>query len=137
MKIDTQGFEGFVLKGGEEMFLTKPPLHIFMEFSPHAYKRYGVDGAQMLKDMIGYGYSIKTIDGQDITLTNGKLEELSVHYKDDSDLDFEVDLELTHELAIARIAANQGSLFNTRLTWFVVGVLATLLVSFARSRLHN
>ncbi len=43
MKIDVQGFEGFVFQGGVEMFKSKPPPFIFMEFSPERYRNYGVD----------------------------------------------------------------------------------------------
>ena len=91
MKMDVQGFEGFAIKGGTEMFKTKPPIFLFMEFSPQRYRAYKVDGAQILKDLIGFGYNIKTIFGEPVTLTNGKIEELAATA---SDLEF--DLELTH-----------------------------------------
>ena len=62
MKIDVQGFEGFVIKGGAEMLASKPPLFIFMEFSPSRQSLYKIDATQMFKDLLGYGYRIKNLD---------------------------------------------------------------------------
>ena len=96
MKIDVQGFEGFVFQGGVEMFKSKPPPFIFMEFSPERYRNYGIDGAQILKDLIGYGYHVKKIsDGAEVTLTNGMVEKLTEGNK-------EVDLELKHHKVLGQ-----------------------------------
>jgi len=94
MKIDIQGFEGFAIQGGAEMFKTKPPLFVFMEFSPGRYRTYGVDGAKLLRDLIGYGYSIQTNMGRPVNDENGKIEELANIYL--TNPTFEIDLELTH-----------------------------------------
>lgn len=59
MKMDAQGFEGFVIRGAAEMFRTKPPVVIFTEFSPFRYRSYGMVPRQILLDLIDYGYTIK------------------------------------------------------------------------------
>eukprot|EP00042_Codosiga_hollandica_P026208 m.122476 g.122476 ORF g.122476 m.122476 type:complete len:286 (-) comp52123_c0_seq1:60-917(-) len=97
MKMDVQGFEGFVLKGGSEMFKQKPPLFLFMEYTPYRYRTYGIDAAQILRDLIGYGYSIRTLVGwRDVTLSNGEIERLA-----GSPDGNEFDLELTHQASLA------------------------------------
>ena len=71
LKIDVYGFEDFVIQGGIRMFEQSPPLFILLEFSPFRAKEYNVDAKQILKDLIGFGYRIKSIhDNSEISPKN-------------------------------------------------------------------
>jgi FkbM family methyltransferase len=76
MKMDAQGFEGFVIKGGAEMFRTKPPVVFFMEYSPFRYRQYGIDASQILIDLMNYGYTIKWFN-KVVTVENGLVAKLA------------------------------------------------------------
>eukprot|EP00042_Codosiga_hollandica_P039536 m.332381 g.332381 ORF g.332381 m.332381 type:complete len:179 (-) comp55635_c0_seq2:65-601(-) len=97
IKMDVQGFEGFVLKGGIQLLTQKPPLFIFMEYTPFRYRTYGMNPAQILKDLISQGYYVKTIHGEDVTLFNGVLERLA-----SAPDGHEFDLELTHTATLEK-----------------------------------
>ena len=84
MKIDVQGYEAFLVKGAHTMFSTKPPVFVYLDYTPHMYRIYGVDGAQFLKDMIAYGYTVRhkyklgvAAEVRKITLDNGEIERLA------------------------------------------------------------
>eukprot|EP00042_Codosiga_hollandica_P035247 m.259925 g.259925 ORF g.259925 m.259925 type:complete len:303 (-) comp54588_c0_seq6:145-1053(-) len=95
LKMDIQGYEMFAFEGAREMFTRKPPLFLFIEFSPWRYKRLGQDPRKFLEDLIGLGYSIKRSIGEiSVTLENGELESLLNEN--------EVDIELKHEARYAK-----------------------------------
>ena len=92
MKMDVQGFEGFVIKGGEEMFKSKPPVFFFVEFSSYQYRKLGLSPAQILHDLLDYGYSIiRTHDNVPITRDNGMVQSMANNAEN-----VEYDLEMTH-----------------------------------------
>ena len=105
MKMDVQGFESYIIYGAPEMMKAKPPVFIFMEYSPERYRVYGVDGALFLRRMIAYGYTIKHKHSawggeSDVTLTNGEIERLA-------SLSGEYELEFTHTESVRRLKSGE------------------------------
>ncbi len=82
VKIDVQGYEPFTIKGAHEMLSTKPPYFILMEYSPARYRELGLNPSQVLRDLIGYGYIIKTFEGIEVTATGGVIKELAMSSKE-------------------------------------------------------
>jgi FkbM family methyltransferase len=104
MKMDVQGFEGFLLQGGAEMFSTKPPVFFWLEYSPTRYREYHSDGEKILRDLLNWGYSIRNLqdDNQEITLHNGQIERLAR-------TDREWDMELVHTGLLEKLRAGRIS----------------------------
>jgi len=63
IKIDTQGAEGLVLAGAKNILKRNKSIKIMMEFWPEGLKKLGTDPLQLLKQLEGYGFTIKLIDG--------------------------------------------------------------------------
>jgi hypothetical protein len=105
LKIDVQGYEPLVLKGAQAMLEAKPPVFIFMEFSPQRYIDYDFDGAQMVYDMIERGYKARVIgnNGMSLTASNGNIEKLAAAVERD-----EYTVELVHIESVKQLTS--GSL---------------------------
>eukprot|EP00042_Codosiga_hollandica_P048390 m.541892 g.541892 ORF g.541892 m.541892 type:complete len:429 (+) comp57654_c0_seq2:1340-2626(+) len=102
IKMDVQGFEGFVLRGGRRMLESKPPVFIFMEFTPYRYRQYGVDPAAILKELRDLGYSIAMIYRGE-PLTERELDSMA----NSKSPGLEFDLELTHTASLEKLKLNQ------------------------------
>lgn len=86
MKIDVEGFEPFVFEGAKKMMSEKPPMIIYMEYTPESMKNKGGDGPGMLKFFKDLGYQWReTYNGQYPTfesamaLTGGLYDFVVVH----------------------------------------------------------
>eukprot|EP00042_Codosiga_hollandica_P048770 m.552055 g.552055 ORF g.552055 m.552055 type:complete len:326 (+) comp57737_c2_seq13:1144-2121(+) len=98
LKIDIQGFEQLAFEGAREMLARKPPLFIFMEYSPYRYRQLGQDPVKFLEDLIRLGYKITESEGDGthkIRIGDGSIEALIERV-------VEVDLELVHEERYAK-----------------------------------
>ena len=105
LKMDVQGFETKIISGAPDMMKAKPPVFVFMEYSPVRYRLYKVDGAQFLRDMIAYGYTIKLKHSEwggenDVTLTNGEIERLAAAVG-------EHELEFAHTESVRQLRSGQ------------------------------
>ena len=56
MKIDIEGFEGKAFLGAQKMFREKPPVYIYMEFTPSSLRNNRTPPEELLKKMNDYGY---------------------------------------------------------------------------------
>lgn len=89
IKMDVQGAEGLVLKGMTETIERSKKLKIFMEFWPYGLIRCGTNPRDIIKGLMGLGFSVQIID-QD----SGKLrpfrgiEELLVSESEETSFDF-------------------------------------------------
>lgn len=68
IKIDTQGAEGHVIDGAEEILRGNNNLKIFMEFWPEGLMRFGVDPLELLHRLQKYGFKINLINERKQTL---------------------------------------------------------------------
>ena len=66
LKIDVEGFEERVLDGGADLFrdLHRRPRLIFIEMHPQLWESSGTTSASVLGKLRGFGYLVKTLDGQ-------------------------------------------------------------------------
>merc|ERR1719203_271808 len=56
LKVDTQGHEPLIIKGGSDLFSQDPPDLLHLEFSPKLSKQAGANGTEMLYTLYDYGY---------------------------------------------------------------------------------
>lgn len=66
LKIDVEGYEDKVLKGGRKLFAEAPPQYVLMEMHPHGQKSYRGDPEQFYHSVRGMGYHIVAVDGREI-----------------------------------------------------------------------
>lgn len=64
IKIDVQGFEGFVLRGMDRVFAESPNLTIHMEFWPHGLRNAGTEPRELLEQLARRHFNIHLIDGE-------------------------------------------------------------------------
>lgn len=69
LKIDVEGFEDKVLKGGRRMFQEAPPKYVLMEMHPHGQKSYKGDPKTLYHEIRDLGYHIIAVDGKEIDET--------------------------------------------------------------------
>ena len=87
IKMDTQGAEGAILRGGRETLrLYRPTL--VMEFWPYGLKRAGESPAQVLELLTGLGYRLRNIDEVGGTLKDVSPEQLLAAYPETVDYGF-------------------------------------------------
>jgi len=85
IKIDTQGAEGLVLEGAQNL-LVMNDLKILMEFWPNGLKNMGTDPLELLNKLEKYGFKFKLLDEKSRSLKNlDKIEIINIC--DDGDED--------------------------------------------------
>jgi FkbM family methyltransferase len=67
VKLDVDGYEIDVLRGGSELFGRHRPL-LLMEFMPYIFPERGQSFGELLKMLAGYGYRASDLQGRDLTL---------------------------------------------------------------------
>jgi len=70
IKMDIQGAEGLLIKGGEET-LRRDGLAIIMEFWPKGLRQVGTDPSELLRKLVELGFQIKVICGEGAELAEG------------------------------------------------------------------
>jgi methyltransferase, FkbM family len=75
IKLDTQGAEGLIIRGGEKT-LTQTNPKMIIEFWPWGLRNLGTDPAWLLQRLRELGYRIKVIDEQDQTLKERGFAEI-------------------------------------------------------------
>ena len=70
LKIDTEGYEEFVLHGSRQLLLdiTRRPRVIFIEVHPFAWVQTGTSSHSILSFLNEHGYLVKNIDGEIIDI---------------------------------------------------------------------
>ena len=63
LKIDTQGFESFVLQGMDLMLRESPKIKILIEYWPWGIRQTGRSPTLLLEQFLEYGFQIFEIDG--------------------------------------------------------------------------
>eukprot|EP00042_Codosiga_hollandica_P018688 m.55418 g.55418 ORF g.55418 m.55418 type:complete len:124 (-) comp48874_c0_seq5:65-436(-) len=76
MLLEAQGYEPFLLQGAQDMFRSKPPVFIFMKYSPFRYNLYGTSPEGLLVDFIDLGYKIRH-GSEDVTVENGRVRTMA------------------------------------------------------------
>ncbi len=61
IKMDIEGAEGLVCKGGREL-LEKSKPEILMEFNPSSINQWGISPADLLQLFVDFGYKINVVD---------------------------------------------------------------------------
>jgi len=79
IKLDVDGYEFFVLKGGLNFLKKKPP--IFMELAPYLYKEYGYSADMLLQLINSLNY--KFYDLKNLNQISN-VEEMIINIKDGS-----------------------------------------------------
>ena len=88
IKIDVQGAEGLVFKGGQKLLKQKGPISIFLEFWPHGMEKLGTDPIKFLQSFIDDGFSTSILDkGSDgkVKVDLKDIERLINSWSDDTD----------------------------------------------------
>lgn len=67
IKIDTQGAEGLIIEGAQDLLL-KDNIKILMEFWPNGLRNMGTDPLELLNKLQEYGFDMRLIDGKSKTL---------------------------------------------------------------------
>jgi FkbM family methyltransferase len=62
VKIDTEGAEGLILKGMDELIDTHPELALVIEYHPHLWKEFGFNPPQVVKDLVAKGFKMWAVD---------------------------------------------------------------------------
>lgn len=79
IKMDTQGAEGAILRGGRETLRAHRPM-LVMEFWPYGLKHAGESPAQVLELLTGLGYRLRNIDEVGGALRDVSPEQLLAAY---------------------------------------------------------
>jgi FkbM family methyltransferase len=80
IKIDTEGAEGFILRGMRETFRKNPHMAILMEYHPRLIRSLGFDPPSLIRDLYGLGYKFAAIEansGREIPVVDEDLDRLT------------------------------------------------------------
>jgi len=70
VKIDTQGAEGLVITGAQNLLLKSNNIKILMEFWPKGLRNMGTDPLELLDKLQDYGFKIKLLNEKTKSLQN-------------------------------------------------------------------
>ncbi|GMV20825.1 MAG: FkbM family methyltransferase [Vicinamibacterales bacterium] len=68
IKMDAQGAEGQIIRGGRTVLTSHPGLVMILEFWPHGLRTLGTDPAAFLGELTTLGFRTRYLDGHDLVL---------------------------------------------------------------------
>lgn len=80
VKIDTEGAEGFILRGMAETFRKNPHMAVLMEYHPRLIRALGFDPPTVIRNLYALGYEVTAVEAKtahEVPVLNDRLDRLT------------------------------------------------------------